>query len=75
MERDEYDKNYNELEKDSKKKDKTIRDLIEKVVQFEEVKLKWDESQEKLGKLYELGVIDSQGDYIPIPPEDRDDMR
>ena len=40
MERDEYDKNYNELEKDSKKKDKTIRDLIEKVVQFEEVKLK-----------------------------------
>ena len=75
MERDEYDKNYNELEKNSKKKDKTIRDLIEKVVQFEEVKLKWDESQEKLGKLYELGVIDSQGDCISIPPEDRDDMR
>ena len=33
------------------------------------------ENENKFAKLYELGIIDSAGDYILFTPVEREDMR
>ena len=33
------------------------------------------EDESRLAKLYEMGVIDSKGYYMPYHPDDHDDMK
>ena len=56
-------------------KDKTIEELKDLVNKFKNERLGFVEDQKKLSKLYEMGVIDSQGDLIPFLPEVEDEMK
>ena len=37
--------------------------------------MKYLDNEAKLQKLFDMGVIDSQGDFIPYKPDDEDEMR
>ena len=56
-------------------KDRTIKGLQEKLDQFEDLKLKYYEDEDKFHKLYEMRIIDDKGDPIPYLPDREDDMR
>ena len=45
------------------------------VNKFKNERLGFVEDQKKLSKLYEMGVIDSQGDLIPFLSEVEDEMK
>ena len=75
MERDAQEKNLLAVEKEAKEKDKIIDDLSKQIRKFEEEKLDYHESQDKLAKLYTLGRIDSNGDPLEFNPEDFANMK
>ena len=51
-------------------KDKAIEQLKEQIEKFESLKMKYLDNEDKLHKLYEMGVIDNDGEYIPYKPDD-----
>ena len=66
----------NRLEKDNKLKERIIEELKEEVKEFEQQKFQFLKSEEKLAKLYTVGLIDSNGDVIPVTPlDDSDEMK
>ena len=65
-EKDKTEHENKDLEKEFKKKQSVIEDLISKVNQFESERIKLLEDQSKLAKLYEMGVIDDHGDPLPF---------
>ena len=46
--------------------------MEKQIKEFEAEKIVYFETQEKLDKLYQLGVIDSGGDYIPFNPDEEE---
>ena len=56
-------------------KDRTIIDLEEKLDQFEDLKLKYYEDEDKLHKLYEMRIIYDKGNPILYLSDREDDMR
>ena len=56
-------------------KDKAIEKLKEQITNFEKLKMKYLENEDKLQKLFDMGVIDNEGEYIPYKPDDEDEMR
>ena len=65
------------LEKDNHSKDKVIEMLREEVKHFDQQKEQLLKGEEKLAKLYTLGLIDSAGDVIQATPpgSDSDEMK
>ena len=61
------------LEKENKSKDSVIEMLREKVKDFDDHKLQLIKAEEKLAKLYTMGLIDSSGEVIPVTPLDDSD--
>ena len=53
-----------ELEKQASEQNYNIRLLNDKILEFEEIEKKHDEYADKLHKLFELGVITEEGDFI-----------
>ena len=62
------------LESAKIEKDKAIDKLKEQIAKFESLKMKYLENEGKLHKLFDMGVIDSQGEYISYRPGDEDEM-
>ena len=60
------------LEKQISIKDREIQKMKNQIQEFEDQKLDFIHSQDKLDKLYQLGIIDSAGDYIPYKPDGRE---
>ena len=56
-------------------KDRAIENLNKQIAKFESLKMKYLENEAKLQKLFDMGVIDSQGDFIPYKHDDEDEMR
>ena len=56
----------------SLKKIKQLIKLKEQIAKFEILKMKYLENDCKLQKLYDMGIIDNQGEYrktpCPVPP-------
>ena len=75
MERDAQEKNLLAVEKEAKEKDKIIDDLSKQIRKFEEEKLNYHESQDKLEILYTFGIIDSNGYPLEFNPEDFANMK
>ena len=73
MERDAQKNNLLAIKK--AKKNKIIDDLSKQIRKFEEEKLDYHESQDKLAKFYTLGIIDSNGDPLEFNPEDFANMK
>ena len=71
MERDEKEKALTDLEKQNLQKDKIIDEMKQQLKDFEEQKLDYIDSTEKLSKLYHQGIIDSNGEYIGALLDDR----
>ena len=62
------------LKKDNEAKTEAVRNLKMKLQDIEHQRLELLESQDKLARLYEMGVIDSKGYYIPYKPDEPDKM-
>ena len=45
------------------------------IQKFELERWEFIKDQEKLARLYELGVIDSKGEPVPFNPSDEDDIK
>ena len=56
------------LESVKKEKDKAIDNLKEQIAKLENLKKKYLENEDKLHKLFDLGVIDNHDDFIPYKP-------
>ena len=65
------------LESAKLEKEKAIEKLKEQKAMFENVKIKYIEDEDKLHKLFDMGIIDNEGEYIPYRPgdEEEDDMK
>ena len=33
------------------------------------------EDESKLAKLFEMGIVDTKGEYVPFNPDDQDEMK
>ena len=75
IESDANEKNFENSKEEAKKREQIIIELEEKIQQFEEMKLNYIESEEKLAKLYALGVIDNFGEPISFLPDAPTDMK
>lgn len=64
-----------ELESVQLEKDKVIDKLSEQIAKFENLKMKYLANDDKLQKLYDMGIIDNQGEYIHYKPGEEDEMR
>ena len=64
-------KDYEEVKEQLESKQRKIKSLISKVEKFEIERIKMLEDQEKL---YQMGVIDDHGDYVPSFIHESDDM-
>ena len=40
---------------------------------FEDLNIKYIEEEDKLHKLFDMGIIDNHGEYIPYRPDDEED--
>ena len=49
----------------------TIMNLKEKLTNFQDKHLENENNREKLSRLYELGIIDSDGEYVPKINDDQ----
>ena len=56
------------------KKEKVISGLQEKLTNFEKLKVEDLKDEERLEKLYEMGLIDNEGEYIQYKSDYRDEM-
>ena len=75
IEENKNDEKVELLSKQNKQKEQTIEKLKEMIQKFELERLELIEDQDKLARLYELGVIDSKGESVPFNPSDEDDMK
>ena len=75
VEKDREELFANELKRANKEKEKAIEELKDQIEEFEKLKMNYFEDRSKLSKLYEMGVIDSKGDYVPYHPDDHEDMK
>ena len=75
IESDVNEKNFENLKEEAKKREQIIIELEEKIQKFEEMKLDYIESEEKLAKLYAFDVIDSLGEPISLLPDAPTDMK
>ena len=62
------------LTKDNALMDQKIFNLLSKIKEFEKQNLKMIENENKFAKLYELGIIDSNHDYVPFHPNEGEDI-
>ena len=53
-----------EIEESLQEKDDQIKSLSRKIEAFEQIKLRFDEDEEKLNKLYEAEIIDNSENLI-----------
>ena len=72
MERDDKCNLVHSLENQLDRKDKVIKKMEDQIKEFEAEKIIYFETQEKLDKLYHLGVIDNAGDFIPYHPDEEE---
>ena len=72
IERDDKCNLVHSLENQLEKRDKAIKKMEKQIKEFEAEKIVYFETQEKLDKLYQLGVIGSGGDYIPFNPDEEE---
>ena len=63
------------LKEQKKEKDEALEELKEQVKKFEKLNMDYLEDELRLAKLYEMGAIDSKGDYMPYSHDDHDDMK
>ena len=61
-------------EEENEAKVEAVHNLKMKLQEFEQQSVELLENQDKLARLYEIGIIDSKGDYIIYKPEDNDKM-
>ena len=74
IEEDKDDGRITRLRKENEAKDEAVHNLKIKLQEFEQQRVELLENQDKLARLYEMGIIDSKGDYIPYKPEDNGKM-
>ena len=74
MEEDKLDDKLEIIQKISNQKDKTISDLRSRIYEFEDQIQALLEDQDKLTRLYEMGIIDGNGEYIPTKENENDEM-
>ena len=75
FEEEKHQRTIEEFEKINKEKIKAIDELKEQIEKFESLKVKFIEDEDKLHRLYEMGIIDSAGDFIPYKSDDETDMK
>ena len=67
--------NFGDLKRLNNQKDNLIRDLQKKIEDFENEKLEYLDDRSKLAQLYDMGIIDSSGNFIlSDPPDDRENQ-
>jgi flagellin-specific chaperone FliS len=64
MEKDEEKEKIEEIKKENEKAKNIINKLNRKLDDYEDINLQNKEAHDKLSKLYDLGVIDSDGKFI-----------
>ena len=74
MERDDKEKSLVTLQKLNEQKDKAISKMEQQLKDYELQKLDLIDSEEKLAKLYHMGIIDSNGEYLGGIQNDPDNM-
>ena len=74
MEEDKAEIIVEEFRKSNIEKEKVISGLQEKLANFEKLKAEYLKDEERLEKLYAMGIIDHEGEYIPYKPDDRNEM-
>ena len=75
IEKDKEEYFSDEIKRAKKEKEEASEELKLQVEKFEKLKMDYLEDESRLAKLYEMGVIDSKGDYMPNSPDDHDDMK
>ena len=63
------------LKRAEKDKLKAIEDLKIQLEEYEKLKMEYLEDESKLAKLFEIGIIDTKGEYVPFNPDDQDEMK
>jgi ABC-type transport system involved in cytochrome bd biosynthesis fused ATPase/permease subunit len=64
IEKDQKEQEFEDLKIANEEQQNAIQELKDKVLKFEDVSLRYEENSEKLGKLFELGIIDADGNPI-----------
>ena len=64
IEQDNNDNEFEELKKKSFTDYRTIMDLKDKLKEFQEQHIEVEDNRDKFARLYKLGIIDLNGDYI-----------
>ena len=64
MERDKTEKSLHIFEKQNIERDKLIAQMKQQFYDFEQQKLEFIESEEELAKLYHMGIVDDNGEYL-----------
>ena len=72
IEEDKDDGRIARLREENEAKDEAVHNLKMKLQEFEQQRVELLENQDKLTRLYKMGIIVSKGDYIPYKPEDND---
>ena len=74
IEEDKVADSFTDLKKMNTQNDQTINELKKMIDKFETERLGFIEDHKKLGKLYDMGVIDSNGDLILFLSEKEDEI-
>jgi uncharacterized protein (DUF342 family) len=74
MEQEEDKEEFKQLKNINEKNEEIIGDLKKKLQDFEDVQIESERNSVKLAKLYELGVVNSTGDYIGGQQLEEEDM-
>ena len=48
--------------------------LKEQIEKYEQLQIEYIEDENKQHKLYDMGIIDNKGEYIPYKPDDPNEM-
>ena len=63
MEKSQHEEKYEELKRIKEKNDRTIQELNNKLEDYQQMEIDNNENISKLSKLYELGVVNEDGEY------------
>ena len=74
MEKDNKEEEYKELKKNEQISIGLINDLKQKAFKYEQLKIDKQENLEKLCKLYEMGVINEDGEFIYQNDEEKENI-
>ena len=74
MESDLKEEEFKELKEAERKSLKLIDDLKKSAYEYEELKVHNEENNIKLSKLFEMGVINDEGEYIKPIREGENEM-